>query len=406
MNEKDCMEKIQNQKHTKETLYYSISRVLQGASYYGLRVILILYMMGEVLKMDRTETLEIYGLVSSSLIFSKIVGALLGDLLIGNKKSIIIGGIIQAIGAFSLCIPSTIGLYLGLFLVVLGCGLYTPNIIANFGKIYLNKAKLLDSAFTIFYLAINVGSFLGIVIIGYLGDAYGFNIGFMLSGVLMLISTITVFFAEEKSMNKLEYDEFPIRVKVINILMAFVIVSFFWGFYELANIRTIEIQGQLSQISNLNIPNHLWQTHNSIFILPIGIIAVVLWSYLYSNQYFKLMLGFVFGVISFGILFLVPEVPTEQHTIIYLISLLFLAISEICIAPIIHSILTKYFNPKYLAILISLAFLPAHLISIIFRLFNDKLFGNPMLGLKIGIIGMAIIGIGLIGYLLVNKKRS
>ena len=72
----------------------------------------------------------------------------------------------------------------------------------------------------------------------------------------------------------------------------------------------------------------------------------------------------------------------------------------------IHSILTKYSNPKYLAILISLAFLPTKLIYLVFGLFNDKLYDNPMLGLKIGIVGMTVVGIGLIGYVWWNKKTT
>ena len=398
------MEKNQNQKHTKETLYYSISRMLERASYYGFRALVVLYMVGETLKMERTEALSIYGWFTASLVFSQIVGALFGDLLIGNKKSIIIGGIIQAIGAFSLCIPSTTGLYLGLFLVVFGSGFFTPNVISNFGKTYVNKTKLLDSGFTIFYLAINLGSFLGILLIGYLGEKYGYNIGFVLSGILMLISIIPIVLTKEKRLDEIEKNEFPISKRILNILIAFIVVGLFWGFYELSSIRTFDLQLQLSEISTLGIPNHLWQSINSIFILPISIIAIILWTYFYSSQFFKLMLGFVFGVISFGILFLIPEIPTEQHTITYLISLFFLAISEIHIAPIIHSVLTKYSNPKYLAILISLAFLPTKLIYFVFGLFNDKLYDNPMLGLKIGIVGMIIIGIGLIGYVVWNKN--
>lgn len=379
--------------------------MLERGSYYGFRALVVLYMVGETLKMERTEAISIYGWFTASLVFSQIVGALFGDLLIGNKKSIIIGGIIQAIGAFSLCIPSTTGLYSGLFLVVLGSGFFTPNIISSFGKIYLNKTRLLDSGFTIFYLAINLGSFLGVLLIGYLGEKYGYNIGFITSGILMLISIIPIIFlTKEKRLDEIEKNEFPISKRIINILIAFIVVGLFWGFYEISSIRTFDLQLQLSQISTLGIPNHLWQSINSIFILPISIIAIILWTYFYNSQFFKLMLGFIFGVISFGILFLIPDVPTEQHIITYLISLLFLAISEIHIAPIIHSILTKYSNPKYLAILISLAFLPTRLISLVFGLFNDKLYDNPMLGLKIGIIGMAIIGIGLIGYVKWNKN--
>lgn len=400
------MEKIQNQKHTKETLYYSISRMLERASYYGFRALVVLYMIGETLKMERTEALSIYGWFTASLVFSQIVGALFGDLLIGNRKSIIVGGIIQAIGAFSLCIPSTTGLYIGLFLVVLGSGFFTPNIISNFGKTYLNKTKLLDSGFTIFYLAINLGSFLGILLIGYVGEKYGYNIGFVISGLLMLISIILVSLTKEKRLDEIEKNDFSLSNRILNILIAIIIVGLFWGFYEISSIRSFDLQMQLSEISTLNIPSHLWQAINSIFILPISIIVIILWTYFYSSQFFKLIIGFIFGAVSFGILFLIPEVPTEQHTITYLISLLFLAISEIHIAPIIYSILTKYSNPKYLAILISLAFLPTKLISVIFGLFNDKLYAHPMLGLKIGIVGMTIIGIGLIAYMIIDKTTT
>ena len=378
--------------------------MLERASYYGFRALVVLYMVGETLKMERTEALSIYGWFSASIVFSQIIGGLFGDLLIGNKKAIIIGGIIQAIGAFSLCIPSTTGLYLGLFLVVLGSGFFTPNIISNFGKTYLNKTKLLDSGFTIFYLAINLGSYLGISLIGYSGEKFGYNIGFIISGILMLLSIVPIIISKEINFEGLEKSESSISKRILNILIAFIVVGVFWGIYEISDIRIFDLQMQFSEISAWNISKSLWQSINSIFILPISIVAIILWTYFYSSQFFKLMLGFIFGVLSFGILFLIPEVLTEQHTITYLISLLFLGISEIHIAPIIHSILTKYSNPKYLAILISLAFLPTRLISLIFGLFNDKLYDNPMLGLKIGIVGMTIIGIGLIGYVVWNKN--
>lgn len=399
------MEKNQNQKHTKETFYFALSRMLERASYYGFRTLIILYMIGETLKMEKTTALTIYGWFVGSFVFSQIIGGLFGDLLIGNKKSIIIGGIIQAVGAFSLCIPSVIGLYLGLSLVVLGSGFFTPNLISNFGKHYLNKTILLDSGFTIFYLAVNLGSFFGILLIGYLGETYDYRIGFLLCGLLMLASIIPIFMSKEKSLSEIEKSKFSMSKRILSVLIAFIIVGLFWGFYEISGIRFYDIQLQLSEISILKIPKHLWQSMNSIFILPISIVAIVLWTYFYSNQSFKFMLGFVFGIISFGILFFIPEVPTEKHSITYLISILFLGISEIHIAPIIHSILTKYSNPKYLAILISFAFLPTRLISLIFGLFNDKLYDNPILGLKIGITGMIVIGIGLVAYVVWNKLQ-
>ncbi len=394
------------QKHNKGAFYYSLSKILERASYYGLRALVVLYMTGEILKMDRTEALDIYGWVLGSLVFSKIIGALFGDLIIGNRKSIIIGGFIQTTGAFTLCIPSTTGLYTGLFLVVLGSGFYTSNITANFGKLYLNKTKLLDSGFTLFYLVANLGSFLGILLIGYSGEEYGYNIGFIISGILMLLSIIPILISKEKTQNEASINKLTIGNRVLNVSIAFIAVGLFWSIYEISNIRFFDLQVQFSEISTLGIPKNMWAAINSFFILPIGLIAVVVWTYFYNTQFFKLMLGFIFGIISFGILFFIPETPTDQHTIIYFISLLFLGISEIHIAPIINSILTKYSNPKYLAILISLAFIPTRLFYLIFGLFNDRFYDNPILGLKFGITSMTIISIGLIGFVLWNKKTT
>lgn len=399
------MEKIINQIHSKETFLYALSRTLERASFYGLRSLIVLYMIGEIIQMEKVEALKIYGWFTASFLFSKIIGAILGDLIIGNKKAIIFGGIIQALGAFSFCIPSTTGLYIGLFLIVLGGGLYTPNIISNFGKLYLNKTKLLDAGFTIFYLAVNLGAFFGILSIGYLGEKYGWNIGFIIAGILMLLSIIPIIFSKDKKIEGTTENKATVNQRIINIIIAFVIVSLFWSIYEIGNIRIFDLQQKLSEISTLNIPKSMWTSLNSVFSLPISVLAIIAWTFFYSNQFFKLTVGFIFGAISFGILFLIPEIPTEKHTIIYFLSLFFLSISEIHIAPIIYSILTKNSNPKYLAILISLAFIPTRLFSVLFSLFSEKFYDNPIFSLKFGLIAMIIVSIGLIIFVKWKKKN-
>jgi len=398
------MEKIQNQKHSIETFYYSLARMIERASYYGLRALVVLYMTGEILKMDTTEALVIYGWFAGSLVFSQILGGLLGDLVFGNKKSIIIGGVVQAFGAFTLCIPSTYGLYIGLFLIVLGSGFYTPNIIANYGKFYLNKTKLLDAGFTIFYLAINIGAFLGSFLIGYSGEEFGYNVGFVISGLLILISLIPIIKTKEKELPIGE--KISIGKRVLTIAMAFIIVGLFWGVYEISNIRILDLQIQLGENSTLGISKSMWQSLNSVFTLPISLITIIIWTYFYNSQFFKLLIGFVFGTVAFGIILFIPEIPEEKHTIYFIVSMLFLAISEIHIAPIIHSILTKYSNPKYLAILISVAFVPTKIFALIFGIFHERIYDNPTLGLKLGIIAMILISIGIIGYIIIDKKTT
>ncbi len=400
------MEKIINQTHSKGTFLYALSKTLERASFYGLRSLLVLYMLGETLQMDNSEAEKVYNWVITSFLFSKIFGAILGDLILGNKKAVVIGGIIQTLGVFSLCIPSTTGLYIGLFLIVLGGGLYTPNITSIFGKLYLNKTKLLDAGFTIFYLAGNLGALFGVASIVFFGVTYGWIIGFIVAGILMLLSIIPIIFSKDKTIELTTKNKATVNQRIINISIAFVFASLFWAIYELGNIRFFDLQLKLGEISTQYIPKSTWTSLNSIFVLPISIFAIMLWTSFYKNQYFKLTIGFIFGVISFGILLLIPETPSEQHTIFYILSVLFLSISEIHISPIIHSILTQFSNPKYLAILISLAFIPTQLFTVITDLFNDKLYNNPIFGLKIGLTAMGIVSIVLITYILLKKNRQ
>jgi POT family proton-dependent oligopeptide transporter len=292
------MEKIQNPKHPIEIIYYGLSRMFERASYYGLRALVILYMTGEILKMNTTEAINIFGWFAASVMLSQIFGAILGDLLFGNKKSIIIGGLIQAFGAFALCIPNTFGLYAGLFLIVLGSGLVAPNIIANYGKLYLNKTKLLDAGFTIFYLAINIGSFLGIVLLGYSGEKYGYSFGFIVSGFLTLISLIPILKTTDKSFKKEQ--KISISKRTLTITTAFIIVGLFWGIYEISNIRIFQLQMNLLEVSKIEIPKSIWQSLNSVLLLPISLFAIITWTFFYNSQFCKLLIGSLFGGIALG----------------------------------------------------------------------------------------------------------
>ncbi|WP_103072502.1 MFS transporter [Aquimarina sediminis] len=397
------MKRILDQTHDKYTFIYACSRLLERTSYYGLRSLIVLYMIGESINMTTQEALQIYGWFTVSIVFSQILGALLGDLLVGNKKSIIIGGVLQALGAFCFCIPSIIGLYIGLALVVLGGGFYTPNIIAHFGKLYLNKTKLLDSGFTIFYLAVNVGAFIGVVTIGYLGEKLGWNIGFIIAGVVALLSVVLPLISADQANNQVVEKKLPEIQRALKVLIAFVIVGLFWGLYEISGIRFHDLQFKFGELAVFDTPKSIWSSLNTIFIIPVSFVIIILWTYFYSNQFIKLAIGFLFGAISYAVLLAIPETPTAQYSILYLVSILFLSISEVHIAPVINSVLTQHTNPKYLAIMISIAFVPIKLFLYIVGLFNEALYENSSLALKIGMIGMVVMTIGLVMYILIDK---
>ena len=241
------------------------------------------------------------------------------------------------------------------------------------------------------------------MLIGHLGNTYGFKVGFIVSGILMLISILPILITTENKLSNLKPNRPPKSKNLSNIFIATIAFGLFWGLYEISSIQFFDIQLKLNEVQTINIPDYLWQSINLIIIVPISIIAFILWTYFSFSKFFKLILGFIFGAIAFWIMFSIPETPTKWHFVNYLTSLLFLGIAEILVTPIVYAILTKYSNPKYLAILFSLVFLSVKLISVVFSYFNDKFYDEPIIGLETGIIGMFSIGIGLIAFVLFRK---
>ncbi|MBL1280113.1 MAG: MFS transporter [Fluviicola sp.] len=334
-----------------------------------------------------------------------MLGAIIGDLLIGNKKSMLFGGILQAVGTFVFCIPSTTGLYTGMLLVVLGNGLYNPNIIANFGKLYLNKTKLLDAGFMTYYLAINIGAFIGVLFIGLIGEKYGWSNGFLVAGVIMLLATIPVLFFKEQELKIIEETtKMTLSKRIIKVVIAFVVIGLFWASFELNSLASFDLQDKIKEISTFDFPIALYSSLNFIFIIIFGILAIILWSFFYKNQFFKIVAGSIFGLLSFGVLLLVSIVSSEYYVVLFILSFLFMSIAEIHIAAIVYSIITQYADPKYLAIVMSLIFIPIGLISYLLGLFTDGLLENTVIILFVGGLIMAFLIVGLYLFNRSDKK--
>jgi POT family proton-dependent oligopeptide transporter len=162
------MEKILNNiKHPKELTYFGISRTLERTSYYGIRSLLLIYMTGNALNLSESQSIEIYSYFTIAVMLTPILGAILGDLKLGNRTVSILGILLSIIGTIFLMIPNQYCLYFALSLLALGSGLYIPNFNAQLGKYYLDREKLIDGGFTIIYSLINLGAFLGAIIIGF-----------------------------------------------------------------------------------------------------------------------------------------------------------------------------------------------------------------------------------------------
>lgn len=395
--------------HNGESVLYYLSRFLERLSYYGIRSLLVLYMINSTLNIEQGEAFKMYGTIIFLLSGSQFIGGLVGDFVLGNRKSIILGGILQALGAFILCVPSMSGFYMGLFFLILGSGLFSPNILANFGKSFLNKIKSIDSGFTLFYVIVGIAATLGIMLIGGIGEHVSWQMGFMTAGILSGLSVIPILFIKKDALNIERPPSGPLNNRILSIAFGLILISIFWTLYEIAGSNMVFVQRELGKASSWDLLSLSWISITTLILSLIGVVASILWIYVYTSQYFKLAIGFIFGALFFAVLNYLSQPALEPDIWLYVASLGLLSISEILIAPTIYSIITKHFNPKYLATFVSLMFIPTQLCSALyarFGMFDDETYSEGFSPMIISIITMGIISLVLIIFLIVRNKNK
>ncbi|MDZ7604132.1 MAG: peptide MFS transporter [Cyclobacteriaceae bacterium] len=193
---------VTNKKHPVGLYTLFATEFWERFSYYGMRALLVLYLtetlIGGGFGMDRSQALEIYGIFTGLVYLTPILGGLLADKILGQRKAIFIGGIVMAIGQFTLAssvsydmdgdmVMRNFLLYCGLGFLIVGNGFFKPNISTMVGGLYDTNDPRKDSAFTIFYMGINLGAFLSPFIAGGLGQKIGWHYGYISAGVGMLI---------------------------------------------------------------------------------------------------------------------------------------------------------------------------------------------------------------------------
>ncbi len=170
-------------------------------SYYAMRAILVLYLTDTTINggmgWSTKDALQLYGTYTGLVYITPLVGGWLADNYLGQRRSILIGGALMALGQFTLAMPAdAIGLsslhsfYLGLALLISGNGLFKPNISTMVGDLYQDGDNRRDGAFTIFYMGINIGALLAGVVSGSVTNEFGWKAGFIVAGLGMIVSLI------------------------------------------------------------------------------------------------------------------------------------------------------------------------------------------------------------------------
>ena len=171
------------------TLFFT--EMWERFSYYGMRAILILFMTAPAatggMALDTASAGAIYGMYVALVYMASVPGGWIADRLIGQRRAVLIGGILITAGHFSMAVATTPTFYLGLLLIVVGTGLLKPNISVMVGQLYAANDSRRDAGFSIFYMGINVGAFFSPLVCGYLGQQVNWHYGFAAAGVGMLL---------------------------------------------------------------------------------------------------------------------------------------------------------------------------------------------------------------------------
>ena len=174
------------------TLYFT--EMWERMSYYGMRALLILYMTAELarggLGLDDATAGAIYGLYACAVYLVALPGGWISDRLIGPQRAVLFGGCIIALGHFVLAVPDTRAFFAGLLLVILGTSLLKPNASALVGTLYPEGGARRDAGFTLFYMGVNLGAFIGPIVCGLLGEKLNWHYGFAASGVGMVLGVV------------------------------------------------------------------------------------------------------------------------------------------------------------------------------------------------------------------------
>lgn len=358
-------------------------------SYYGMRALLVLFIYSSIedggLGWTKGEALELYGWYTMLVYVMSIPGGILADKMLGQKKTVMLGGILLCIGHGVLAIHGIMAFYAGLGLIILGVGCLKPNISTMVGGLYKQGDDRRDKGFIIFYIGINIGAFLSALIVGYVGEKIGWHYGFGLAGIGMVIGQIVYVWGQKylvgvgdfigakesvdkelmnKPLTKIEKD------RVIVLLVSFLIIIVFWGAFEqaggLLNIYAKEKTDLILPLVGYEIPASWFQSVNAFFIIVFGTSVAAYWvNRKRKGKEVSSLFKMGVGTIIMGSGFLMMAGASIQAggeaygkaSMFWLIAAYFLhTIGELCSSPVALSFITKLAPVKYASIMMGIYF--------------------------------------------------
>ncbi|SEL23699.1 proton-dependent oligopeptide transporter, POT family [Aquimarina amphilecti] len=357
-------------------------------SYYGMRAIFVLYLTAKTidenagLGWSSGEALALYGWYTMAVYVASIPGGWIADKFLGQKKSVLIGGILLVAGHSILAIEEMWAWYSGLGLIVAGVGMLKPNISTMVGGLYKQGDIRRDKGFTIFYIGINLGAFLSSIIVGYVGEVHGWHYGFGLAGIGMALGLLQYLLGQKylksvgnflgtsedakdkeamkKPLTSIEKD------RIVVLLISFLLVIVFWGAFEQAGgLMNLYASGKTDRMfMGYEVPASWFQSLNAMFIIFLGTLVAWYWANRklkgkVSSSLFKMIIGLI--IMGTGFFFMTAasmEFESNGSSAMYwlVLAYLFHTIGELCISPVALSFITKLAPVKYGALMMGVYF--------------------------------------------------
>lgn len=197
--------------HPKGLFTLFFSEMWERFSFYGMRALLVFYMTKVFLFSDH-KAYGIYGGYMALVYATPFIGGWISDKILGNRKAVILGGILMSLGHFAMAISNLQVFYLALSLIICGNGFFKPNISTIVGQLYKEHDPRRDGGFTIFYMGINLGAMLAPLLCGIIGEKYGWHYGFTLAGFGMILGLV-VFVRGQKHLGDIAKPPHPEKLK-------------------------------------------------------------------------------------------------------------------------------------------------------------------------------------------------
>ena len=368
------------------TLFFT--EMWERFSYYGMRALLMLYMVGSTQKpglgFSTAKSAQIYGLYTMLVYLMGIPGGFFADRVIGHRRSVFIGGVIIACGHFSMAFPSLATFYLGLGLIIIGTGLLKPNVSTIVGTLYTRDDPRRDAGFSIFYMGINIGAFISPLVCGWLGQKINWHAGFAAAGVGMVLGLIQYVAGRKYLVSVSDAKESKFeptapdvpepgpaftrqdwgRITAASILTLFALI--FWAGFEQAgsSLNLFADRATRLTIFGFNYPSSWFQSVEPLFVIVFSAVFAWVWVKLGSrnpSSPAKFTMGLFFLSLSF--LLIVPaakhfEASGQRVSPWWLIGLYFLQmVGELCLSPVGLSMVTKLSPPRIVGFMMGVWFL-------------------------------------------------